>query len=168
MIIETKRLIIRPVELTDAQDLYEYCKDPENTYHLDMEPHENIERTIDGIKNYFQASPEERFGIVLKEENKMIGTIDCRGFTESRELGYALNKKYWNKGIMSEAVIGVMEHFKNSFDVKEFIIVHDVLNPQSERIADKCGFKKDEKYHNEFVKGRNKKMCRHTYLVEEK
>ena len=45
-----------------------------------------------------------RYGIVLKETNELIGSIDIVDFVDNNpEIGYCLSKKYWNKGLMSEA-----------------------------------------------------------------
>ena len=52
-----------------------------------------------------------RWGIVFKENNKLIGSIDVVRLdkvNEEAEIGYVLNSAYHNQGIMSEAFKGAI------------------------------------------------------------
>jgi ribosomal-protein-alanine N-acetyltransferase len=44
-IVETKRLILRPVCLDDAEDMYAYCSDDEVLKYLWFEKHDSVEFT---------------------------------------------------------------------------------------------------------------------------
>lgn len=41
----TRRLILRPVRMSDAQDLYEYSRDPEVARHVLWDAHRSIHQT---------------------------------------------------------------------------------------------------------------------------
>jgi len=107
--LETKRLILRKLRLEDAKDLFEYASDPEVAKYVTWEPHKSIEDSINLIK-FTHERYEKRegiiWGIVYKENNKVIGTFDISPVTKHfrAEIAYALSRDYWGKGIATEAV----------------------------------------------------------------
>ncbi len=94
MILKTKRLIIRPWEESDAEDLYYYAKDPDIGPIAGWPVHTSIENSLDIIKNVLSAS--ETYAVCLKEDNKAIGSIglhlngatDLTDKDDECELGY--------------------------------------------------------------------------------
>jgi len=108
--LETDRLILRKLRLSDAEDLFEYASDPEVAKYVTWEPHKSIEDSINFIKfthEHYEKKEGIVWGIVYKENNKVIGTCDIlllapRHFLA--EIAYAWSRPYWGKGIMTEAV----------------------------------------------------------------
>lgn len=74
MTIETERLLLRPVTADDAQDIFEYSSEPDVGSNAGWKPHETTEETIK-IMNEIFIGQQNIFGIILKAENKLIGTI---------------------------------------------------------------------------------------------
>lgn len=69
--IETERLIIRPISMFDAKDMFEYAKDPEMTRFLGWDAHEKIEDTLAILKTMVEREDNyPTFAIVLKENKK--------------------------------------------------------------------------------------------------
>ncbi len=56
MILETKRLLLRRWEETDAQSLYEYAKDPAVGPIAGWPPHKNAEESLDVIRHVFTGA----------------------------------------------------------------------------------------------------------------
>ena len=50
--MEGERIILRPVSLDDAEDMYEYTSDEETTRFI-YEPHKDLNQTENVIANYF-------------------------------------------------------------------------------------------------------------------
>ena len=106
----TPRLTLRPVRMSDAEDMYEYSRDPEVARHVLWDAHTSIFQTRNYIRylirQYRNAAPGT-FAIALRDSGKVIGTI---GFmwvqtdNRSAEVGYSLSRRYWNQGYMSEAL----------------------------------------------------------------
>ena len=152
--IQTERLILRDASVSDAEDMFEYAKLEEVTKHLSWEPHQIVkdsEKILDALSK--EAKEKDSYvlkAIVLKENNKMIGTIDARIFGEGQkdaEFGYCLNPKYWNKGYMSEALKAFMEALH-----KECGIENIFGSFERENIASKRVMQKNEMYYYETVK----------------
>ena len=109
--IETERLILRAIEISDAADFFEYAKSPNVGPHAGWKPHESLEETEKIIEEIFM--PNDSFAIVLKETGKMIGVIALehdkrRPEIPSKEIGYSLAEEYWGRGIMTEATKAVL------------------------------------------------------------
>ena len=73
MALETKRLILRPFDETDAESLYEYAKDDRVGPIAGWPPHKSVENSREVIKNVLSAP--ETYAVCLKEDNKAIGSI---------------------------------------------------------------------------------------------
>ncbi len=144
MIIETERLILRPVTLRDADDIFEYASGPNVGVNAGWKPHEKIEETIDIINQLFLGK-DDIFGIVLKESGKMIGTIGLvkdpkRENHRARMLGYAIGESYWGFGYTTEAAKAVVKY---GFDVCRYALISAYRYPhnsRSGRVLEKCGF----------------------------
>ncbi|MBO5870768.1 MAG: GNAT family N-acetyltransferase [Clostridia bacterium] len=158
--IETERLILRYIESEDADDMFEYASIPEVCEYLLWSPHVNIEATKGYIEFLQKRYVRGLFGdwaVVLKEENKMIGTcgyahIDSR--VNQCEIGYVLSPKYRNKGYMTEAVNAVLELTFEKLGMLNAKLRIIKQNYDSIRLAEHIGFKLDEIIESEMeIKG---------------
>lgn len=171
--IETERLIIRPISMFDAKDMFEYAKDPEMTKFLGWDAHEKIEDTLAILKTMVEREDNyPTFAIVLKENKKMIGTIDAiifgKGKALKAEIGYALSREYWSKGIMTEAAIGVVGHLFTNYGVHRVQAKHDLKNPASGRVMEHIGMKKEGTLRDYlYVKGEYGTMNLYSILRDE-
>lgn len=144
--LETERLILREIDEKDAQTIFEtWTNDDEVSKYVRWSTHKNVEETLEYIKNTQERCKEKNnfeWGIVLKEENKLIGAMGAFPSEEGRiEIGYNIAKKYWNNGYTTEALKKVMEYLINEEGIKSFICSHAVLNPASGKVMQKAGFK---------------------------
>ena len=141
-IVETDRLILRPVTYEDAEDLYDYCSDVEVTKYLTFPTYKSMEDAYTSLDKFFLSRGDnlEAYAIVLKENNKMIGTVDPLAFHNGiSEIGYVINRNYWGNGYMTEAVIKTCEElFK--LGIRRIEVCHHPDNMRSKRVIEKCGF----------------------------
>ena len=98
--LESKRIILRKIETNDAPTLlmwgYQYLK---NLSVAQKSIGQNRERPYS-------------YGIVLKESGRLIGLVELyeRGLDEyngllmRKDLGFLLDKNYWHRGLMTEAL----------------------------------------------------------------
>ncbi|MDM1545606.1 GNAT family N-acetyltransferase [Ignatzschineria indica] len=143
-ILETERLILRPITLEDAEDLFEYASDPENTKHT-FPTHQSLEESQWIIANLFMRNPLGNFAIELKENGKMIGTCDLRVNEDekSAELAYAINKKYWGKGYAPEAARKLLDFAFNTLKIERVWAKYAAENSASGRVMEKIGMEKE-------------------------
>lgn len=142
--IETERLQLRPVTLSDAEDIYEYASDEETSYYV-FERQTSMEKTEEAIIEYFLTDPFGKFGIELKESGKLIGTIDLRVKDEKHRaiMGYVLNKSFQGKGYMTEAAESLLEYAFIILDLDCVAALHDERNEASGRVMRRLGMQKE-------------------------
>ena len=137
----TERLLLRPFTENDLQDVFEYTSDEETVKYLTWPAHTNMEHTLKIIRNYY-INPYI-YAIELKYNKKCIGTIDFRmDFNNDKAgFGYVLNRNYWNKGYMSEALFTLMEFYFEKLDINRIEATYYVGNEASGKVMEKCGMK---------------------------
>lgn len=149
VVIETKRVILRAFKMSDLNDFYQYSKVVGVGEAAGWLHHKNIEESEIILRTFLERKNE--FALVLKENNKVIGSIGIKEnsipIKESLqgknvvEIGYVLSKDYWGKGLMPECVKEVINyHFKNC-EIDVITVGHYDFNIQSKRVIEKCGFK---------------------------
>lgn len=144
MILETERLILRPIDINDANDIYSFCKDEAIGRNAGWKPHENIEETKIVVSEIF-LNKENVFGIILKENQKLIGTAglisdQTRNNSDAKMLGYSLNKNYWGNGYMTEAAKAIMHYGFELLGSDIITATCFVHNSRSKAVLKRCGF----------------------------
>lgn len=149
VILESERVILRPFKQTDLDDLYEYASVPGVGERAGWAHHKTKEKAQE-ILNMFI---EERkvFAIVLKENNKVIGSVGIENYHaeeklseffdyQGREIGYVLSKDYWGRGLMTEIVKTVISYLFEKLDLDFLLCGYYDFNKESKRVQEKCGF----------------------------
>ena len=141
----TKRLILRKLVIDDVDSIFNnWANDPEVTKYMTWNAHKSIEDTKQILAIWLEEYKEPktiRYGIVLKENNELIGAIDVVDYIDNNpEIGYCLSRKYWNKGYMTEACKAVVDYLF-AIGYKTILIEADERNVGSNRVIEKVGFK---------------------------
>ena len=104
--IETPRLILRPFEERDYDDLYEFLSQRREDQ-FEAYPDITYENGREHLR--YRLGSGDFFAMELKESGKVIGNIyyGARDF-QAREVGYIVNKNYQRKGYASEALKAVL------------------------------------------------------------
>lgn len=145
--LETERLIMRNWEESDIFDLYEYASVDGISDMTGWLRHENIRDSKIILKAFIENDIE--YALVLKEENKVIGSLGFHHRTADtnykagiqREIGYVLSKAYWGRGLMTEAVREAIKYAFEEIKVDVLWCGHKTFNVQSKRVIEKSGFK---------------------------
>lgn len=147
--IITERTILRNFRPWDIEDLYEYCSQDNVGEMAGWPKHTSIDYTKKVLNDYMNN--KNIYAVVNKENNKVIGHIHIQkdsedGREDTKELGYVLNKNYWNKGIMTEVVKAVLKELFDSCEYINYVYACCFKeNIQSKRLIEKCGFKFQQK-----------------------
>jgi ribosomal-protein-alanine N-acetyltransferase len=142
--IFTERLILRNISLEDAKDMYEYAKTPYVGPVAGWHPHKSLAETKAVINMFLAYQTKGSLGvyaIVLKNENKMIGTIELFNYVPNfkAELGYSLNPSYWGNGLVPEAAEAILSWGFEDLNLKRIEVNLFTDNYQSERVCQKLG-----------------------------
>lgn len=142
--LETERLILRPIHLTDSHDFFEYAQHPEVGPNAGWKPHETLEETVKIIKEIF-LEQDTIWGIVRKTDAKLIGSVGLlpdpkRSNDQAMMLGYALGYPYWYQGYMTEAVREVIRYGLEDLQLQLISASCYPHNQRSRAVLKKCGF----------------------------
>ena len=145
--LETERLILRRWKNSDAEDLYQYAKDPDVGPIAGWPPHQSIDESRYIIENVL--SGKEAYAICLKTDHKAIGAIELKlkGHTDMTEcddeceMGYWLGKPFWGQGIMPEAAREMLRHAFEDLGMTKVWVGYYEGNMKSKRVQEKVGFR---------------------------
>lgn len=121
--IETDRLLLRKIKESDYICAYNnWCNDKEVAKYVTWDIYKDISVTKEFFRERANSYNNDIFRWIIeyKENNEVIGTIDAsikHNNYCSCEIGYALSKKYWNKGIMTEALKSVIKYMFEECDI---------------------------------------------------
>ncbi len=155
--LETKRLLLRPIELSDAAAMFLMDKNPSVHNYLWQTPSKNIDETlatIAYIHKQYQDNKIGRFATILKETNEFIGWTGIKfindheenGATNFYDFGYRLDEKFWNKGYATEASIAWLAYGFNQMKIEKMHAYTHSENGASNRILQKIGMQFMEDY----------------------
>lgn len=146
MTMETERLILRPWQDSDAQELYRYAKDPSVGPAAGWPPHTSAENSLEIIRGVLSAP--ETYALVLKETGKPVGSAGImragRGSAPMRdteaEIGYWIGVPYWGRGLTPEAVRALLRRCFEQLRCTGVWCGYYDGNEKSRRVQEKCGF----------------------------
>ena len=149
--METNRLFFRQIEQSDYNNLKAIISDPETMkYYPTPYNDEGVQKWINWCIGCYEKRGFGLFAVILKDENIFIG--DC-GITlqningkEVFEIGYHINKKYWNKGYASEASQFMKDYFFTNTQYTEVYSYMNKFNIASRKVAEKNGMTYIEEY----------------------
>ncbi|MDM5335903.1 GNAT family N-acetyltransferase [Fictibacillus enclensis] len=144
--IETDRLILRRLEPTDAQSMFDHwLSDERVTDNLIKGAHKTVSETfewVDGIVREYSSKEFCDWGIEIKTTGELIGEIELYNFdipTENCEVGYSLGCRWWHQGYGTEALRAVVEFGFRYMNIHKISAAHNIDNAASGRIMSKVG-----------------------------
>ena len=143
--LETEDLILRKPRIRDAKDIYSYASDPEVARYVLWEPHRSVSETASFIRDLrarIRAGCPSSWVVVLRGTGTVIGTVGFVWYSaenNAAELGYSFSREYWNHGYATQALRAVIDAVFSSLPLNRLEAQHDVRNPASGRVMQKCG-----------------------------
>ncbi len=170
---ESDRIIIRKLLVSDFYDVYKNIRNKQVRKWIGA-PRSKIFKNpvgrvicryagyfLKGIKVIFSAFSKSktgkvyRFGIVLKETGRVIGIISLTKNSpgdDFADMGFWIGKKYWGKGLMTEALkMGIEFGFKN-LELERIEAWTFEKNVGSRKVMGKCGLTLEETVNNAYFK----------------
>lgn len=142
----TERLILRPWQESDAENLYKYAKDPKVGPVAGWPVHTSVNNSRGIIRHVLSA--EGTYAVCLKENGKAIGSIGLMKGAASNlnlpdtegEIGYWIGVPYWGQGLIPEAVRELLRHGFEDLKLDKIWCGYFEGNIKSRRVQEKCGF----------------------------
>ena len=147
--IETERLLLRELELSDAEGMFELDSNPNVHLFLGNKPVKHIDESIHQIKNIQQQYIDfgiGRWAVILKETNEFLGWFGIKFITNEinnhknfYEIGYRFIERHWGKGYATEAGKAFVDYAFNEMKVEALYAYADAGNKDSRKILEKLG-----------------------------
>ncbi|MBR4627180.1 MAG: GNAT family N-acetyltransferase [Ruminococcus sp.] len=140
-VLETERLILRPLTEKDAEDVFEWTNDERVARFTIWSRHEDIAVTRQWLASVKELENEYLWGFVRRSDGKLIGSGSMRFRTDEDRWSFGYNIRYdcWNMGYTTEATLRMMDYVRNKHGAKRFVAEHAADNPASGRVIEKCG-----------------------------
>lgn len=142
----TRRLCLRPYDLSDASEMVRLVNDREVArYTLIPYPYttEMAEAWIGTHVPRFQQGARVTYAVTRLEGSPLIGTV-ALGIEPSHDkadLHYWLGKEFWNQGYATEAAQRLMQYGFETFALHRIQASHSTSNPASGRVLRKLGMR---------------------------
>lgn len=159
ILAETERLILRELEYTDENDLFEMDSDPEVHLFIENNPVKSIDeitKVIEMLKKQYKENGIARWAVVDKLTNECIGWSGLKYFNQPLnkhnnfyELGYRFKKKHWGKGFATESSIAILDYGFANLNVDKIFAITDPKNVNSKKVLSKLGFEFQETFDYE-------------------
>ncbi len=143
--IETERLLLRPMERGDADDMFDYARRGDTSRYLLWSPHPSPAYTrsyLAMIGRFYRKGQFFDWAVVEKASGRMIGTCGFTRLTEQHhvgEIGYVLNPDFHKKGYATEAVRAVIEYGFRVLELHRIEGRYMAENAPSRRVMERCG-----------------------------
>ncbi len=160
--IQTTRLTIRHLELSDLSDFHMYRSNPEVTKYqgFDVMTMEQAEEFINdnSTKHFGKAGEWVQYGIENTETKQLIG--DCaikldQYDTRIAEIGITISHLEHKKGYAKEVLLGILTFLFETKEVHRVVEIVDAENIASINLLKSIGFKQEGHFiENVFFKGK--------------
>ncbi len=166
--LDGERVQIRPLRFSDEEDIFTNVRDKDVVKWTSNIPWPYPD---DAAYKFIRKTHYEKrnrngytFGIVLKEINSIVGVASLFNINwdhSNAEIGFWIGKRYWNRGLMTEAVKLILRFGFHEIRLHRIYAGLFEKNIGSRRVLEKTGFKlegvlketrfKCNKWHNEFI-----------------
>lgn len=161
-VLTTQLLLLRQIQASDAEALFSYFSKDEVTKFFDLPTFQKIAEAHDLIKTWQERYLKKdtiRWAICLKDQpEKLIGTCGFHNFAAEHfraEIGYELHPDFWQKGIMTEAILAIVPFGFKTFHLNRIEAFIDPQNLSSRKLLEKLNFASEGILHDYFYeKGR--------------
>jgi len=172
--IETRRLVLRPWELSDAPAIYAYQSDAEIYRYMSPEPPTTPDVVAESISRWLELRAEVRppnWVIVLKERSCVVGLIGFGHVNREHSgawLTYEVARELWGKGIATEAVRAVLSYGSDTMGLNRIGAYCWEGNMASQRVMKKAGMQFEGTLRQiRFAKGAYRDMRYYSVLAGE-
>jgi ribosomal-protein-alanine N-acetyltransferase len=142
--LETARLVLRPLTMDDADQVFAYASDPEVASWTTWEAHRTLDDSRDylgRVMSWYDDGFGGPWGLVLKSTGQLIGTCGMALTPQHAraELGYAIGRAWWGQGLMTEAVVEAIRYGFEELGLNRIEARCLTYNIGSARVMEKAG-----------------------------
>jgi ribosomal-protein-alanine N-acetyltransferase len=143
----TARLLAKPAEIPDTSALFDnYATDPEVAKYMTWAPHRDIGETYAFLQRCERVWTDQSafpWTLWFSATGEFVGVVEIRVHTHSVDLGYALARRWWRQGLMTEAVAFLIQWAMLQPTIYRVWATCDVENVASSRLLERVGMQRE-------------------------
>jgi [ribosomal protein S5]-alanine N-acetyltransferase len=153
-VLKTKRLVLKPIELTDAQAIFEMRANKHVNEFIarpKMETVEAAQSLVEATRKKYAEKQAIAWAGILRDYNKIIGTCGFNNFdfaNKHAEIGGEMATDYWGKGIAQEAFEAIIKFGQNELDLQTIEAKVSPKNRSAIALLTSYGFIKEAHFKN--------------------
>ena len=140
--IETERLLLRPLMVTDAEEVFQWVSDERVSKYMVYHTYQSVQEVVEWLRGVEADMTEYHFAFVRKTDGKLIGSgsigPDAKG-NGFWGFGYNLRYDCWGHGYATEAAKAMINYAHENLGVRKFASSHAEPNTASGNVMKKCG-----------------------------
>lgn len=149
-ILNTPRLLLRPLVEADFADFYEYAQDPAVSGPGMWLPYKSEEEARQDFAEIVAEYDKGLLWWAMEDltTHKMIGRCELTNYSPKErdaraELSYAMHRNFWGKGLMSEAAQQVTAYGFDTLQLNRVSAIVFTDNEASIRLLEKLGMQRE-------------------------
>lgn len=143
--IVTDRLILRRFTKKDAEDMYIWASNPNVVKYLSYQPHKSTKDSKSILRKWIASyRKQDTYNWAIEYKSICIGNISVVSREENGyicHLGWQIDEKYWNQGLVTEAAKAVVDFLFTEVGCDRISSAYDTRNVGSGRVMQKIGMK---------------------------
>jgi RimJ/RimL family protein N-acetyltransferase len=162
MLLETERLILRPLESGDVDDILPYHSDPASVRYIpwDVRDRDFVVDWLTRAVTYTglaESEPGLLLAMVEKASGRVIGQLNSSMVDRANntaDVGYISNPDFRGQGFVNEALTALIEYLFRVVKVHRVVADIDIRNEESVRVVERLGMRREATYiENDYLKG---------------
>ena len=139
--IKTERLLLRPLTIADADEVFEWVSDERVSRYMVYTTYTSIEQVREWLAFVEKDTSTYNFGFERLSDGKLIGSGDIGRDSKNGYWGFGYNLRYdcWGNGYATEATRAMIEYVRKNFGAAHFASSHAKPNLASGHVMEKCG-----------------------------
>jgi len=142
--IQTSRLLLRPLGLSDLETAHAYAGNPENTEYMIYLPNKTKQKTKDflqRVEDEWKKEAPQFYEFAVTLDGRHIGAVSVWISEKdgSGMLGWIIHNDYQGKGYATEAAKALADFAVNGLKLPKIVACCDYRNARSVKIMEKIG-----------------------------
>lgn len=143
--IDLSGVRLRPLRMADVAALHGYLRDPAVTW-LTSYPAVSVpmvEAMVERYLSRWAAGELSKWAVALPHDDQLVGTCGFNEWSQAHrwaELAFDLAQPHWGKGLMRQAVAGLLEWTYRRDEINRLHAFVRVDNGRSVRLLERSGF----------------------------
>jgi ribosomal-protein-alanine N-acetyltransferase len=143
IILETPRLILRELSVSDTQDFYDLNSNPNVIKYTGDEAFSSITDAKDFLINYsdYERNGFGRWAVIEKNSRNFLGWCGLKFDGKETDIGFRFFEEHWGKGYATESALACLNYGFQELGLSEIIGRAMKENLASIKVLEKIGMK---------------------------